>query len=147
MIEAPGARVVADRRRDSVNVSGLTVLLVEDDAEVRNAMDLTLRSWGCEPLLAASLEEARSLLSRRSAQPDVLISDLRLANGASGIEAVRSLRAQFGAIPAALVTGDIASERLSEVGAAGLPVLHKPVQAEALRELLHMLARTPVPSG
>jgi signal transduction histidine kinase len=147
VVEAPGARTNAATRRDAVDVSGLKVLLVEDDAEVRNAMDLTLRGWGCEPLLAASLEDASAILSRGSVQPDVMISDLRLANGASGVEAIRSLRARFGVVPAALVTGDIASERLSEVGAAGLPVLHKPVQAEALRELLFMLAHTPVPSG
>jgi signal transduction histidine kinase len=147
VVEAPSPRISAAKRRDAVDVSGLKVLLVEDDAEVRNAMDLTLRGWGCEPLLATSLEDACAVLSRRNVQPDVMISDLRLANGASGIEAIRSLRAQFGVVPAALVTGDIASERLSEVGAAGLPVLHKPVQAEALRELVFMLAHTPVPSG
>ena len=147
VIGAPRAHTGAAEPRNAADVAGLRVLLVEDDAEVRNAMDLTLRGWGCEPLLASSFEEALAMLARQSAPPHVLISDLRLANGASGIEAIRSLRAQFGPLPAALVTGDIASERLSEVGAAGLPVLHKPVQPQALRELLFMLAHTPVPSG
>ena len=147
VVEAPRVRAAAVEQPDAVDVAGLNVLLIEDDAEVRNAMELTLRGWGCEPILATSLEDARALLAQQRAAPDAVISDLRLANGASGIEAIRVLRTQFGALPAALVTGDIASERLLEVGAAGLPVLHKPVQPHALRELLYMLTRTPVPSG
>jgi len=151
-VTLPGAIVAPPQQpaasapaRESADVAGLRVLVLEDDAEVREAMDLTLRSWGCEPLLAASLEEARAVLARPGERPDVLLSDLRLADGASGIEAINALRRQIGTLPAALITGDIASERLREVSAAGLEVLHKPVQPEALRELLFALGRATAP--
>jgi signal transduction histidine kinase len=142
VVRGPDAPAPAAQVRESARVDGLTVLLVEDDAEVRNAMELTLRRWGCEAMLAASLEEARALLARSARRPDVLLSDLRLGEGANGIETIDALRAQLGELPAAIVTGDIASERLLEVGATGLPVLHKPVQPEALRDLLFSLARS-----
>ncbi len=148
-VTLPGAIVAPPRHpvgaapeREAADVTGLRVLVVEDDAGVRQAMELTLRRWGCEPVLAGSLEEARAFLAREGGLPDVLLSDLRLGEGASGIEAIRALRTQLGAVPAALITGDIASERLLEASAAGLQVLHKPVQPDELRDLLHSLGRS-----
>jgi CheY-like chemotaxis protein len=117
------------------------VLVIEDDAEARLAIELTLRNWGCAAMTAASLDEARAALARASGRPDVLLSDLRLGNGTDGIAAIQALQAEFGPLPAALLTGDISEERLREVHAAALAVLHKPVRPELLRELLHRLAR------
>jgi signal transduction histidine kinase len=143
-LDGPGDMLPRSPERLAADVAGLKVLLIEDDAEVRGAMDLTLRRWGCEPLIAASLEDANALLNARGLRPDAVLSDLRLASGASGIDAIASLRARFAKLPAALVTGDIAGERLLEVRSTGLPVLHKPVEPDALRELLHSLARESV---
>jgi signal transduction histidine kinase len=123
----------------AADVAGVRVLVLEDDAEARRALELTLQAWRCTPLVAADVDEAQALVAKRDGV-DVILSDLRLANGASGIDAVKALRAKLGSIPAALVTGDIAEERLLELGASGLPVLHKPVKADALRALLHRLA-------
>jgi signal transduction histidine kinase len=125
----------------AADVAGLRVLVIEDDSEARLAIELTLRNWGCATMTAASLDEARSVLARAGSRPDVLLSDLRLGNGADGIAAIEALQAEFGPMPAALVTGDISGERLRELRAAALAVLHKPVKPEILRELLHRLAR------
>ena len=47
--------------------------------------------------------------------PDLIISDFRLQDGATGIEAIARLRNAFGAaIPAFLISGDISPERLRE---------------------------------
>jgi len=113
------------------------VLVIEDDAEARLAIELTLRSWGCVPLVAASLAEARAA-ARAGARPDVLLSDLRLSNGHDGIAAIDELQKELGPLPAALLSGDVLGGRLH---ATSLPVLHKPVRPEALRELVHRLAR------
>jgi signal transduction histidine kinase len=138
VVEPPGKKREQAAPR-AANVSGLRVLVIEDDAEARRAIDLTLTTWRCEPLMASSLEEAETLLRERG-NADVIVSDVRLGNGASGIDAIDALRKEFGQMPAALVTGDIAAQRLLELRASGLPVLHKPVKADALRELLHQLA-------
>jgi CheY-like chemotaxis protein len=58
---------------------------------------------------------------------------------------VGALRAEFNDdIPAVLVTGDTGPERIREIQASGLKVLHKPLQENELRSVLSRLAR-PVP--
>jgi signal transduction histidine kinase/ActR/RegA family two-component response regulator len=141
LVAAPDQPVARDDQHATDDVEGLVVLIVEDDAEVRSAISLTLQRWGCRPLVVASYEEARAVLGATGLRPDVLISDLRLGQGASGIETIAALQTEYGAMPAAVVTGDIAAERLAEVRASGLPVLHKPVQARELRALVKELAR------
>jgi signal transduction histidine kinase/CheY-like chemotaxis protein len=123
-----------------VDVAGLEVMFIEDDAEVRNAVTLTLERWGCRAIVLAGPEEAmREFESGR--RPQVLICDLRLDQGVSGIATIQALREAFGPVPAAVVTGDISAERLAELRASGLPVLHKPVQARELRALVRTLGR------
>jgi len=138
---APTAVAVERPVQDEDDVSGIVVLVIEDDAEVRIAMNLSLRRWGCIPLIADSLDEARKLLAANGLRPEVLICDLRLSNGASGIAAISALRTELGPVPAALVTGDTDADKLAEVRASGLDVLHKPVKPGELRALLHTLAR------
>jgi CheY-like chemotaxis protein len=74
--------------------------------------------------------------------PDLIISDYRLTDGHTGIEAIQRLRSAFHApIPAFLITGDIAPERLREASANGFHLLHKPVGPMALRAMLNQLLR------
>lgn len=144
VIEAPQVAAVPDEPVASkLDVSGLRVLVIDDDTHVQEAIGLTLSSWGCEPTVAASLDEARVLLARDGGRVDVLLSDLRLSNGVDGIAAILAMQAEFGPMPAALLTGERESsaERFRELKAAAIPVLRKPVQPDALRELLHKLAR------
>jgi two-component system KDP operon response regulator KdpE len=66
------------------------VLVVEDEAPMRRALDIGLRARGYQVELAVSGEEALALASRRP--PDVVILDLGLP-GIDGIHVARSLRA------------------------------------------------------
>ena len=66
---------------------------------------------------------------------DLIVADLRLADGKSGIDAIARLRAQLGAdIPAIMVSGDTSGAAQAEVRAAGVKLLVKPVVAAALKE-------------
>jgi signal transduction histidine kinase/CheY-like chemotaxis protein len=126
---------------------GVTVLVLEDDVEVRTAMALLLRRWGCDPLIAASPSHALSLVERRGQVPKVILSDLRLAEGASGVDAIEDLRLRFGPLPAAIITGEISAERVEALQASGLPVLQKPLQAPALGHLLRDLVGQAAPQS
>jgi signal transduction histidine kinase/CheY-like chemotaxis protein len=119
------------------------VAIIDDDRVVREAMALLLAERGFEVAAAASLEEARRLLATRRA-PDVLIADMRLAGGASGVDAVRALRAQIGAdLPALLVTGETGRDRVAEAIASGIPILRKPVPpARLIEEIDRLSTRT-----
>jgi signal transduction histidine kinase len=107
------------------------VLVIDDDNTVRAAMVQLLQDWGCVCMSAESLEEAQVMA--RACCPDMVISDYRLRELRTGAEAIVALRAEFGAnLPALLITGDTAPERLREARASGVPLLHKPVSPSLL---------------
>jgi CheY-like chemotaxis protein len=83
---------------------------------------------------AGSSAEAIDLLATCPARPDLIISDFRLRDGENGIAAVERLRSEYNEpIPAMLITGDTAPDRLGEAQASGLLLLHKPVPNSRLR--------------
>ena len=86
-----------------------------------------------------------AMAQAREVVPQVILSDLRLADGASGVDAIEDLRARFGSLPAAIITGEISAERLESLQTSGLPVLQKPLQAPALGHLLCRLIRQATP--
>lgn len=126
------ARQAADRDcRDAQHSMPMCqVLVLDDEAAVRAGMEALLKRMGCLVMLAASTEEALQLTRER--QPDLVLADLRLRNTESGIHAVHHLRQRYPKLPAIIITGDTAPDRLRQAQAAGLPVLHKPVAADTL---------------
>lgn len=119
---------LAQQRHGSLDVR---VLVIDDDQAIRTGMDHLLRDWGCECQTAESMEEA--LESGRLQLPEVIISDYRLRAEQTGTEVIRTLRRELGSdIPALLITGDTAPERLREAELSGIPLLHKPVSPSQL---------------
>lgn len=118
------------------------VVFIDDDESILEAMAAVFEQWGID--LAADVE-ARAIkedLLELGRRPDAILSDYRLRDGLTGIEAIAELRAAFGPdIPAALITGDTAATTMQVINATGLPVLHKPLKPATLRAYLHhMLA-------
>lgn len=112
------------------------VLVIEDDADSRNALLGLLASWGCDARAAPGQAAALDLL-RAGFEPDALVADLRLADGASGIDAVHAARAALGReLPAVIVTGDAGSEHMKTAQTVGLAVMVKPVKPVQLRAFL-----------
>ncbi|HMH16728.1 MAG TPA: ATP-binding protein [Burkholderiales bacterium] len=123
-------------------VSGKLIVVIDDDALVLDAMRGLLRRWGCLVVTAESESAAQASLAGDDRRPDLIISDYGLADGHTGIEAIQRLRSAFRApIPAFLVTGDIAPERLRQASANGFHLLHKPVGPMALRAMLNQILR------
>ena len=110
------------------------VLVLDDEAEVRAGMRALLERMGCEVSLASCTEEALAHAAART--PDLVLADLRLRGQESGIGAVLQLRQRHAGLPAIIITGDTAPNRLRQALAAGLPVLHKPVAAESLMQAI-----------
>ena len=97
-------------------------------------MTTLLEGWGHTVIAAGSSDEAVERLATCPDQPDLIISDFRLRDGENGIAAVERLRSEYNEmIPAMLITGDTAPDRLSEAQASGLLLLHKPVANSRLR--------------
>lgn len=118
------------------------VALIDDDETILEAMMVLFEQWGIELAVGDSAAQVRDDLLALGRGPDAILSDFRLRDGRTGVEAVAELRAAFGAdLPAALITGDTAPDTIQALNASGLPVLHKPLKPPRLRAFIsHLLS-------
>jgi CheY-like chemotaxis protein len=125
-------------------IDGKRALVIDDEADIREAMQMLLEDWGCEVLVASSVAEALTKLHSLQFRPDLIICDYRLREHETGIEAIRAIeRHAEKHVPAVLVTGDTAPDRLREASESGYELLHKPVAPEKLRGTLCSLLVPP----
>jgi signal transduction histidine kinase len=122
---------------------GALVLAIDDDLLVRESIEGLLQQWGCVVAGAGSGAEALAALAQLPRLPDAILCDYRLPNEETGISVIDRLRVQAGReIPAALITGDTAPDRIREARDRGFALLHKPLQPARLRVLLEYLLTT-----
>ncbi|HEY6134364.1 MAG TPA: PAS domain S-box protein [Rubrivivax sp.] len=118
---------------------GLTVLLVEDDPEVRSVVRGFLRSLGCLVSEFANGEQAIAGVSA-AAPHDLLLSDVALGAGMRGTELARRVKA-LAPDTAVLLMSGYSVDMLGEDGqhAAAAELLRKPFDRE---QLAAAIART-----
>ena len=134
--DAPRSERDAAPTLDDTPLIGVTVLVLDDEQEILAATVLRLKQYGCHALAAASLAEAERLLQLHGGAPDLIVSDYRLRDGDTGLEAARTLRAQHGReLPVLIVSAD-SSAQVSE---PGMLLLQKPVEPEQLKRALLQL--------
>ena len=124
-------------------LEGLSVAVIDDDPDVRDAMTALLTRWGCRVVTGAGAQE---VLAGTTGPPvlrlDAAVVDYQLRDGCSGIDAIGTLRAALGdALPALLVSGTSSADKLGEVKASGFAWLSKPVPAARLRSWLVQATR------
>ncbi len=115
------------------------VLLLDDEADIRLAMLTWMRQARIDATAAANKDEAQRALAQGllEGRPyELLISDLRLAEGADGLGVSQGLRAQYPGLTLLLITGEITPARLAPVRESGIPLLFKPVSSESLYQAL-----------
>jgi CheY-like chemotaxis protein len=117
-------------------------MVIDDDDLVRDGTRGLLKRWGCLVVTAESEDAAMAQLADPGKRPDLIISDYHLAQGKAGFELIDRLRRACGAqIPAFLISGDTAPERLREASARGYYLLHKPVLPITLRSVVNQLLK------
>ena len=112
--------------------SGLPILVVEDDAALREALSDTLELAGQSVLAVADGDEALQLLARQSVS--LVVSDVRMLP-IDGITLLKEIRSRFPELPVVLMTafGDV--DRAVEAMRAGAcDFLLKPFEPQALLE-------------
>ena len=120
---------------------GASIVVIDDDVEIRHSIGLLLESWGCRQVSGASAAEVERKLEAQDLLPDALIVDYRLAESTSGLEAIHSLRRRFGRkLPALLITGTT-NLALLVARAGDIPVAVKPVPPGKLRAFLSQALR------
>lgn len=122
------------------DIAGTVIVLVDDEVDVRDGMQMLLTQWRCRVISAGSGAEIVEKIARLEFPPDLILTDYRLRAGETGIQVVERLREEFNAdIPALIMTGDTGPERLREVQASGLRILHKPLNPSRLRAFIASL--------
>jgi two-component system CheB/CheR fusion protein len=114
-----------------------SILIVEDDPALREALELFLRADGYRTAAAADGNEAIDLVARKDVRPDIVVVDYNLPRGLNGLQVMARLREMLGReVPALLLTGDISTKTLSEIARQGYSHRSKPIKAEDLTQLI-----------
>jgi len=125
-----------------MDIAGLFIILIDDEKEIRNAMRTLLQQWGCELIVADSLQSLQAELKTiQYPQPDVMLCDYRLREAQTGLDVVAAIRGYFNApLPAIIISGDTDKVIAEKVIGSGCQILHKPIQPDVLRQEIYMAA-------
>ncbi len=115
------------------------VLVVDDEADLRELLELTLVKMGLDVDSAATVAEARALLARQPYQ--LVLTDMRLPDGL-GLELVREVAATCKSTPIAVVTAfGSADNAVVALKAGAFDYIAKPVALDQLRLLVRSALR------
>ncbi len=136
----------ADKSHDEIfmnimNLSGINILLIEDDIDVLKATRQLLESWGCKVKTARNKDEVMNLIKENPYNnPDIILADNRLPGEASGIDITYLIQEKLQAsIPCVIMTGDVERTHVQSIIDQGFPVLLKPIQPAKFRAMLSHL--------
>ena len=117
------------------------VLVVDDEADIRELLDLTLSRMGLAADCAASVGEARSLLA--SCRYHLCLTDMRLPDG-EGLDVVRAVGELCPQTPVAVITAFGSTENaVAALKAGAFDYLAKPVALDQLRTLIKSALELP----
>ncbi len=130
--------------RASLPAKATSILVVEDEADLRMLLELMLRQSGYDVTPAASFEQAIELTDQNTRAPDLLIADYNLPNGHDGLELTRLLRQKGNAsLPAIILTGDISSATERLIAREKITQLNKPASRDELEAAIqNVLGKT-----
>jgi Na+/proline symporter/signal transduction histidine kinase len=132
----PSSYQRAARAADRIQLTGITVLCIDNDLAILDGMETLLQGWGCRVLKATDLKSAIGAVSEAKLLPDGLLVDFHLDEG-NGIDAIAELRRRFGVdLTAILITADRSPRVRDDARTRAIQVLNKPLKPAALRALL-----------
>jgi len=120
-------------------LSGVVVLIVENDPPAAKAMQKLFEQWGCQTLLASGLAGVSEHLRSADRLPDIVVADYHLDENEVGVAAIASVQEIDPSIPALVVTADHSKETARNVRAANAVLLQKPVSPGQLRTAVSRL--------
>ena len=110
------------------------ILVIDDEADLRELLEISIRRMGHDVVLAGSLAEARQHLAAR--RYSLVLTDMRLGDGL-GIDIVRQLSSAPERVPVAVITAYGSADNAVEALKAGaFDYIAKPVSLDHLRSLI-----------
>ncbi|MDX9995123.1 MAG: response regulator [Rhodocyclaceae bacterium] len=134
---APAAPVAASQPPAAKQDSRFSILVVEDEEDLRRVYEIVLSRWPMQPRVVAVADGYAALVRIGIERPDMVITDLHMP-GMNGFEMIRSLRAQpeLRDMQIVVVTGLDANEIDDRGGIpADIPVLPKPIPFDQLSDI------------
>jgi two-component system response regulator PilR (NtrC family) len=119
----------------------LRILVVDDEADIRELLDLTLSRMGLVCDCAASIAEAQAFLEQQQYQ--LCLTDMRLPDG-DGLSLVALIGEKYSALPVAVITAYGSTENaVAALKAGAFDYLAKPVALNDLRTLIKSALEVP----
>ncbi|MCX7898440.1 MAG: sigma-54 dependent transcriptional regulator [Rhodocyclaceae bacterium] len=121
------------------------ILVVEDDAALRDALELTLLAHGYEVI---AVGDGHAALERLAQEPfQMVVSDLRMAP-MDGLTLLATIRARWPGLPVLLMTafGDV-DKAVAAMRGGACDFMLKPFEPKALIEQIERYAMAPAPAG
>jgi two-component system, NtrC family, response regulator PilR len=121
-----------------------SVLIVDDEADIRELLVLTLSRMGVDADSASSIKEAKQALESRPY--DLCLTDMRLPDG-DGLDVLRHIAEHHGNTPVAVITAFGSTENaVAALKAGAFDYLAKPIKLEQLRPLVMSALKLPKPA-
>jgi two-component system CheB/CheR fusion protein len=125
-----------------------SILVVEDDPEVRGLLELLLKDEGHRAATAPDGAAALDLVTRGMVRPDLILADYNLPGGMDGLEVTAKLRDRLRRrIPVIILTGDISTNTLRDVAGQDCVQLNKPVKLTELTQTIQHLLAASLPTA
>lgn len=123
------------------NFAGKKILLLDNEAQLLGAVAELLRSWHCEVMAVATPFAAMNAL-QQGFQPDLLLFDYHLDQGATGVEVASQLQQHFAVqAPVVIHSADQQQQTRDAAQNAGFHFMLKPLKAASLKRLLQRLLK------
>jgi len=139
--DSAAAAVSVEAPQGNDEAGGRTILIVDDDADVRAFLSDALDSLGHRPLVCDGADACLGVLSE--ANPDLVMIDFAMP-GMNGAELAQAIRARRPEQPIVFVTGYAESDQLAAAVGGDAPVLRKPF---TLDDLAALVTREPLKNG
>lgn len=94
------------------DLSNCFIILCDDEPDILEGLRRLFAEAGALVEVASSIEEVEVIISRVERAPDVIVTDIRLRGGPSGVDVASMIRAAYpwaASIPVAFVTGELFS--------------------------------------
>lgn len=117
----------------------MSLLVVEDEEDVRTMVAEFLRDEGYDVVEAMNAAEANLLLTSDPAGIEFVVTDVRMPGAESGLQFANHVRQNYPKIPVLLASGNVTDQEV-----AGHPYIMKPFKLDQLAsKIREMLAESP----
>jgi two-component system response regulator PilR (NtrC family) len=112
----------------------LTCLIVDDEADIRELLVMTLERMDIDTFSAGNLEEAKLLLKQR--QYALCLTDMQMPDG-TGLDLVNYISEFYTGLPVAVITAHASADNaVSALKAGAFDYLSKPISLKQLRPVI-----------